>query len=187
MRFLVVIVTMLVLSTSASAECREKECMPNERVITEEDQSGGNAISGSRIYFDNVFEIGTNWFIIFEYGESHSNGLLEFDFGNGVIKNITLFSFEQEQGTSEVELYGIVADSVSFSGSTFVNEEPHKRMYVNFSKEDGPRWSVELDIFVNKPPANDLFYLWGGMTVFWASIGAYVLYISSKFTQLREK
>ena len=35
--------------------------------------------------------------------------------------------------------------------------------------------------------ADDLFYLWGGMTVFWASIGAYVLYISSKFTQLREK
>ena len=45
----------------------------------------------------------------------------------------------------------------------------------------------ELSIDINKPPADDLFYLWGGMTIFWVSIGAYVLYISSKFTQLRER
>ena len=44
-----------------------------------------------------------------------------------------------------------------------------------------------LSIDVNKPPAEDMFYLWGGMTVFWASIGAYVLYISSRLTQLRDK
>ena len=179
MRLFVMILTILVLSGSTFAECRVRECMPNERDVTE-------ANYGFMIFYDSVFEIGSNWFIIFEYGSGHANGLLEFDFGNDVIKNIILDSFEQEQGTSEVET-GLLVDSVSFSGSTFSDEVPHKMMYVNFSNEDGYVWSVELDIFVNKPPADDLFYLWGGMTVFWASIGAYVLYISSKFTQLRER
>ena len=176
MRFLVVIATILVLSTSASAECREKDCMPNERILVQEDEIGTGVSGAFRIYYDNVFEIGLNWFIIFEYGEAHANGLLEFDFGDGLTKNLTLQYDE-----------GIVADSVSFSGSVFSNEIPHKKLHINFSNEDGHLWSIELEIFVNKPPADDLFYLWGGMTVFWASIGAYVLYISSKFTQLREK
>ena len=45
-----------------------------------------------------------------------------------------------------------------------------------------PTWDAAS---VEDTPNN--FYLWGGMTVFWFSIGAYVLYISSKFTQLSEK
>ena len=176
MRLFVMILTILVLPGLVSAECRQKDCMPNERIVTNSDEVGMGAPGAFSMYYDNVFEIGSNWFVIFEYGEAYANGSLEFDFGYGITKNLTLQYDE-----------GIVVDSVSFSGSIFSDEEPHKRMYVNFSNEDGPAWSVELDIFVNKPPAEDLFYLWGGMTVFWASIGAYVLYISSKFTQLREK
>ena len=175
MRFIVLLITVLFLSGSVSAECRDKECMPNERIVTDADRYGPSSSGGFSIYYDNVFEIGTNWFVIFEYGSQH-NGLLEFNFGNGVTKNLTLFN----EG-------GIIKDSVSFSGSTFDNEEPHKRLYVNFSTENGAGWSVELDIFVNKPPADDLFYLWAGMTVFWVSIGAYVLYISTKLGQLIDK
>jgi len=29
--------------------------------------------------------------------------------------------------------------------------------------------------------------LWGGMTVFWFAIGAYVLYLSSRFRELNKK
>ena len=47
--------------------------------------------------------------------------------------------------------------------------------------------SYELEIQINKPPADDLVYLWGGMTIFWLSIGLYVLYISNKFRELSEK
>jgi CcmD family protein len=42
-------------------------------------------------------------------------------------------------------------------------------------------------IDINKPSDDDMFYLWGGMTVFWVAIGAYVLYLSSRFRELDEK
>ena len=32
-----------------------------------------------------------------------------------------------------------------------------------------------------------MVYLWGGMSVFWFSIGAYVLYISNKLRELSKK
>jgi hypothetical protein len=176
MRFLVVIATILVLSNSAFAECRQKDCMPNERVVTDADQVGTYS-DGFTILYDNVFEIGTNWFLIFEYSTGNANSTLFLEFENGPSKELKLDSINESKAE----------DSISFSGSVFSNEIPHKKLYINFSIEDEPSWSVELDIFVNKPPASDLFYLWGGMTVFWVSIGAYVLYISSKFTQLREK
>ena len=32
-----------------------------------------------------------------------------------------------------------------------------------------------------------MFYLWGGMTVFWVAIGAYVLYLSNQIKELAEK
>jgi len=176
MRFFSIIIVFLLLASSVSAECRNKDCMPNERVVTEADQNGGSVIvSGFEIYYDNVFEIGTTWFVIFEYGSSHANGSLEFNFGKNLIKNLTL----QYDG-------GIATDSVSFSGTSFINEEPHKKLFVNFSSEK-LSWSVELDIFVNKPPSEDMIYLWGGMTVFWLGIGAYVVYLSNKFQELSDK
>jgi CcmD family protein len=42
-------------------------------------------------------------------------------------------------------------------------------------------------IDINKPSDDDMFYLWGGMTVFWVAIGAYVLYLSSRFRELNKK
>ena len=179
MKLSVVILTILLFSGSSFAECRERDCMPNEREVTDADRLGPSSSGGFTIFYDNVFEIGNTWFIIFEYGTAHSGGTISFEFLSGPGKNTTLESFEE----------GIVEDSASFSGSIFAEEIPHEKIYINFTRSDrdSPSWSVELDIFVNKPPADDLFYLWGGMTVFWVAIGAYVLYISSKFTKLRDK
>jgi CcmD family protein len=42
-------------------------------------------------------------------------------------------------------------------------------------------------IDINNPSDDDMFYLWGGMTVFWVAIGSYVLYLSSQFSELNKK
>ena len=47
--------------------------------------------------------------------------------------------------------------------------------------------SILLEIDINKKPAEDMFYLWGGMSIFWFAIGAYVLYLSTKLSALSKK
>ena len=63
--------------------------------------------------------------------------------------------------------------------------------YINFTStgDQGQEvlWSYELEIQINKPPADDLNFLWGGMPVFCSSIALYVLYISNKFRELSDK
>ena len=147
-----------------SAECREKSCMTNEFKFDS---------TGHTFYYNEVFDIGTNWYIIFDYPESNNNNSIEFTFVDGPSK---VYTYNEDE----------VTDSVSFSGSSFSDEKFNTVLNI---KVNGNNTNVEfnLSIDVNKPPADDLFYLWGGMTVFWFSIGAYVLYISSKFTQLRER
>ena len=162
MRLIVIIASILVFSGFVSAECREKSCMTNEY--------GAN---GHVFYFNEVFNIGTNWYIIFDYPESNNNDSIEFAFVDGPSKVHTY---------NEAE----VTDSVSFSGSSFSEEKFNLVLNVKINGNNTSN-EFELSIDINKPPADDLFYLWGGMTIFWVSIGAYVLYISSKLTQLRER
>ena len=69
----------------------------------------------------------------------------------------------------------------------FNEEKLNLVLNITITNEDNSTSDFNLNIDINKPPADDLFYLWGGMTVFWTAIGAYVLYISSKFTKLRDK
>ena len=164
MRLFVMILTILVLSGLVSAECREKGCMTSEFKLDS---------TGHVFYYNEVFDIGTNWYIIFDFPESNTNDSIEFSFVDGPSKIHTY---------NEAE----VTDSVSFQGSSFSEEKFNLVLNV---KINGNNTSNEfnLSIDINKPPADDLFYLWGGMTVFWTAIGAYVLYISSKFTKLRDK
>ena len=98
---------------------------------------------------------------------------ITFDFGNGINK---VHAYDNSK----------VTDSISFSGSSFSEESLNLVLSIKISN-DGLIDEFNLSIDINKPPAEDMFYLWGGMTVFWASIGAYVLYISSRLTQLRDK
>ena len=165
MRLSVLIATTLVLLGSVSAECREEDCMTNEFKFDS---------TGHTFYYNEVFNIGTNWYIIFDYPENNSNNSIQFDFVTGPSKVHTYDNTE-------------VTDSISFSGSSFSEEKLNLVLSIKINGNDNTSSEFNLSIDINKPPADDLFYLWGGMTVFWASIGAYVLYISSKFTQLREK
>ena len=164
MRLFVMILTVLVLSGLVSAECREKSCMTNEFTFDS---------TGHIFYYNEVFDIGTNWYIIFDYPESNNNNSIKFTFVDGPSK---VHTYNEDE----------VTDSVSFSGSSFSEEKFNIVLNVKINGNN-TNDEFNLSIDVNKPPADDLFYLWGGMTVFWFSIGAYVLYISSKFTQLRER
>ena len=71
MRLFVMILTILVLSDLVSAECREKGCMTNEFEFDS---------TGHIFYYNAVFDIGTNWYIIFDYPESNNNDSIEFAF-----------------------------------------------------------------------------------------------------------
>jgi hypothetical protein len=171
-RFYFGFVVILLLVSNTSAECRSKECMPDSY----EHRDNGTIF----FYYDSIFEIGSNWFIIFEYGNGYSENTISFEFEDGPSKTVKV------QG--EGEFNGMIEESISFPGSSFINEEFHKKLFINFTQSNGEEGkSLELKIHINKPPAEDLVFLWGGMTVFWLSIGLYVLYISNKFRELSDK
>ena len=179
MRILTLCLVILLLSSNAAADCREKECMTEEFFSDVEAGDGGD---GWYFYYDSVFDIGTNWFIIIESGATYFHGNILFDFGNNLTKSIDVNlgegSFVQKMENG----------SISFPGSTFSEEEFNRILYINFTEDDrGQTDSFQLKIQINKPPADDIAYLWGGMTVFWASIGAYVIYLSNKFRELSKK
>ena len=165
MRLLVLFLTILVFSGSSFAECRNKDCMTAQFEL---------GTMGHTFYYDEVFNIGTNWYIIFDYPENNTNQTVTFEFYNGISK---VHKYDND----------LVTDSISFSGSTFNEEKLNLALNITITSEDNSTNGFNLKIDINKPPADDLFYLWGGMTVFWTAIGAYVLYISSKFTKLRDK
>jgi|TARA_B100001094_G_scaffold64321_1_gene60345 hypothetical protein len=165
MRYLAQILIILILSGTVSAECREKSCMTNEYEF---------ATTGHVFHYNDVFNIGTTWYIIFDYPANNTNETVTFEFLNGAKK---VHTYDNSK----------VIDSISFSGSTFSEEKFNLVFKVIINDEDNSTEEFELSIDVNKPQADDLFYLWGGMTVFWVSIGSYVLYISSKLAHLSEK
>ena len=180
MRFFVLMAIILVLSGSVSAECREKECMPDLYEYQFQKENTGVPDFFVDFYYDSVFEIGTNWFIIFEEREMEGYYNFKFEFENELSKSAHL---------EDRDAYGDVTNnSISFSGSTFSEEIFHKSLFVNITDEENKLVGYfVLEIHINKPPAEDLVFLWSGMTVFWLSIGLYVLYISSKFHELSEK
>ena len=159
-----VLVAILLLSSTVSAECREESCMTKETNFSK---------AGHTFYYNEVFNIGTNWYIIFDYPSNNTNETITFDFGNGINK---VHTYDNSK----------VTDSISFSGSSFSEESLNLVLSIKISNDELID-EFNLSIDINKPPAEDMFYLWGGMTLFWASIGAYVLYISSRLTQLRDK
>ena len=172
MRTLSILLVILLLATSTSAECRDKDCMPNTHLLYH-----SNPIENMTFHYDSIFTIGSNWFVIIEYGPSTIKHNISFEFDNGLHKKITLPIANET-----------AIESISFPGSSFTDEQFHKKLYLNHTIYDGQLVSSALlEIHVNKPPADDIPYLWGGMTVFWASIGAYVIYLSNKFRELSNK
>ena len=165
MRLLALLLIILLFSGSSLGECRNKDCMTTQFKFE---------TMGHTFHYDKVFNIGTNWYIIFDYPANNTNKTISFEFSTGISKE-------------HVYDNDLVTDSISFSGSTFSEENLNLVLNVIITDEDNSTNSFNLNIDINKPPADDLFYLWGGMTVFWTAIGAYVLYISIKFNKLRDK
>ena len=187
MRLYPYLVVILLLASNVTAECRDIECMPNQ--YTAEWVNDTDWI----FYYDSVFTIGDTWFIIFLRGETEGSGnpeTIRFEFENGPMRIVTGFDeYVDKNGAAD-------NGSISFPGTTFTEESFHNVFYINFTKtseENGQTYEVfesfELEIQINEDPspANDLVYLWGGMTVFWLAIGLYVLYISNKFRELSNK
>ena len=176
MRIFSFILVIVLLASNVSGECREKECMPDSF-----EYFGGEGAKFT-FYYDSVFEIGANWFILFEGHNMEDYYNFHFEFEDGLSKEAHL---EDRDDFPESQRRN---NSISFSGSTFSEEAFHKSLFVNFTDEDGNSGpAFVLKIHINKPPAEDLIFLWGGMTVFWASIGAYVIYLSNKFRELSNK
>ena len=168
MKFYYTLFLVLILVSTASAECRDKDCMTDEFEFKEE----GNL--QHTFYYNSVFQVGSNWYIIFDYPSGKSNDSISFEFSTGQSK---LHIYDSSKET----------DSVSFSGSTFSEENFNLKLFVNITGTEGSDGEFVLNIYVNKPPSEDMFFLWGGMTVFWASIGAYVIYLSKKINDLDTK
>ena len=176
MKLFPVLVTFLLLIGSVSAECRDKGCMPDshEFVI-------GN-VTQFTFYYDSIFEVGTNWFLILEGRNMEDYWNFSFEFEEDLSREAHL---EDRDSFPETQQRN---DSISFPGSTFSEEEFHKMLFVNITNENGNLVSsFVLKLHINKPPSQDMFYLWGGMTVFWLGIGVYVIYLSNKFQELSDK
>ena len=174
MRFFSTFIAILLLIGSASAECRNKSCMPDSYEFD----------NGAQItfYYDSVFEIGTNWFLILEGSNMEGYWNFIFEFGDGLSREAHLESRDEFPESQQRN------NSISFPGSTFSEEEFHKSLFVNVTDENGILIdSFALVIHINKPPAEDMIYLWGGMTVFWLGIGTYVIFLSNKFQELNDK
>nr|AIF13169.1 hypothetical protein [uncultured marine group II/III euryarchaeote KM3_60_A11] len=159
---------LLILAGNASAECKEKECMTTEYKFQQDEGTWHT------FYYNEVFNIGTNWYIIFDYPSGKNDDNISFEFATGLSK---VHVYDPDKGT----------DSISFPGSSFTEEIFNLELYVNITGPDGSDGEFVLNIHVNKPPADDMLYLWGGMTVFWVAIGSYVLYLSNKLNELNSK
>jgi len=157
--------------TLAEQYCHGDNCFTNRDSIN---------LNGEdlQIYYNSLFTIGENWFVVFHITSIEDDYNLELTFEDGNSKSLTL-----PEGSSNY------TDSVSFSGSTFMSEKFNYNLDLRITQsQDGEiiaNSTFKIDI--NKPSDDDMFYLWGGMTVFWVAIGSYTLYLSGKFRELSNK
>ena len=171
MRLICILATISLLVGSVSAECRDKNCMPESY----EFDDGGQFT----FYYDSVFETGTNWFLILEGNNMEGYWNFIFEFEKGLRREAHLEDRDEYPESQQKN------NSISFPGSTFSEEEFHKSLFVNVTDENGNLTSsFILKIHINKAPAEDMIYLWGGMTVFWIGLGSYVIYLSNKFQKV---
>ena len=92
MRLLALFLTILLFSGSSLAECRNKDCMTAQFEFE---------TMGHTFHYDEVFNIGTNWYIIFDYPENNTNKTITFEFYNGISK---VHEYDND----------LVTDSISF-------------------------------------------------------------------------
>jgi hypothetical protein len=174
MRIGLILVLILLSATafsSAERYCHEDNCFTNRGYVN---------LNGEdlHIYYNSLFTIGENWFIVFHITGTDTDYDIGLSFEDGNSKSLRILG-----GSSNY------TDSVSFSGSTFVSEkfDFDLNLTITQSQDGTVVANSTFSIDINAPSDDDMFYLWGGMTVFWVAIGAYVLYLSSKVGELRNK
>ena len=157
--------------SSAERYCHEDNCFTNRGYIN---------LNGEdlHVYYNSLFTIGENWFVVFHVTGTDTDYDVILSFGDGHSKSLKI-----SEGSSNY------TDSVSFPGSTFASEKFDFDLNLTITRsQDGEVVANStLSIDINEPSDDDMFYLWGGMTVFWVAIGAYVLYLSNKIEKLENK
>ena len=83
MRLLALFLTILLFSGSSLAECRNKDCMTAKFELE---------TMGHTFHYDEVFNIGTNWYIIFDYPENNTNKTILLNFITELVKYMSMIT-----------------------------------------------------------------------------------------------
>ena len=168
---LVFILLSLTPFSSAGQYCHEDNCFTDRSYI--------NLNEGDLyVYYNSLFTIGENWFIVFHVTSTDNDYDVVLSFEDGNSKSLVLPGDSSDY-----------TDSVSFAGSSFTSEKFNFDLHLTITQSQSGEVVANstFKIDINKPSDDDMFYLWGGMTVFWVAIGAYVLYLSNQIKELAEK
>ena len=117
--------------------------------------------------------------------------------GVTVIKGIDLEVENGDGYTVEAEFSGVelrskallVAGGASFSfpGATFHSEAFNVPLELRLLHDGNVVANMMVEIDVSVPPAEDLLWLWGGMTVFWLGIAGYAGWLHRRQAELRRQ
>ena len=124
------------------------------------------------VSYDPVFRTGEAWFID-----------LEVENGDG-------YTVEAEFSGAEPRSKALPAAggaSFSFPGATFHGEAFNVPLELRLLRDGSVVANTTVEIDVSVPPAEDLLWLWGGMTVFWLGIAAYAGWLHRRQTALRRQ
>ena len=139
MRFILILVTFSLLLGSVSAECKDKDCMPDSYEF-------GN-YGHVNIYYNSVFEIGKNWFIIIELNQTEEYYDFNFEFEEGSSKGAHL-----EDMSDNPDVKTLIQKEVDTAMASFSNYERVKEFSILprlFTIEDGeltPKLSVKRKV-----------------------------------------
>ena len=124
------------------------------------------------VSYDPVFRTGEAWFI------------------DLVVENGDGYTVEAEFSGAEPRSKALPADgetSFSFPGATFHGEAFNVPLELRLLRDGSVVANTTVEIDVSVPPAEDLLWLWGGMTVFWLGIAAYAGWLHRRQAELRRQ
>ena len=124
------------------------------------------------VSYDPIFRTGEAWFI------------------DLVVENGDGYTVEAEFSGAELRSKALpVAGGASFSfpGATFHSEAFNVPLELRLLRDGSIVTNTTVEIDVSVPPAEDLLWLWGGMTVFWLGIAGYAGWLHRRQAELRRQ
>lgn len=124
------------------------------------------------VSYDPVFRTGEVWFI------------------DLVVENGDGYTAEAEFAGAEPRSKALPAAgeaSFSFPGATFHGEAFNVPLELRLLRDGSTVANTTVEIDVSVPPAEDLLWLWGGMTVFWLGIAGYAGWLHRRQAELRRQ